>query len=133
VFVGFSSGGGQASVGSDNPAGDLAAFQYSTGRADTGWKFMTKDNVTQNVSAVLMPFAVNDIFDFFIYCPPYPNNGTIYYRIDNLTLGTSVEGSTSTNLPTGGTVMRPGYFLGNITGATARNIRINRLYVESDQ
>jgi hypothetical protein len=129
VFVGFTSGDGALSVSSDNPAGDNVAFQYSTGRSDTGWKFMTKDGTTQNVSSTIMPFSTTDVFDFFIYCPPYPNNTIIYYRIDNVTQGTSAEGSTSTNLPTGGVALRPGFFLGNITGATARNIRINRLYV----
>lgn len=133
VFVGLTSGAGAASVSADNPAGDNVAFQYSTGRADTGWKFMTKDGTTQNVSATLLPFAINSVFDFFIYCPPFPNNGTIYYRVDNVSSSTSAEGSTATNLPTGTAVMRPGFFLGNITGATARNIRISRLYVESDK
>lgn len=133
VFVGFTSGDGALSVSSDNPAGDNVAFQYSTGRSDTGWKFMTKDGTTQNVSSTIMPFSTTDVFDLFIYCPPYPNNDIIYYRIDNLTQGTTAEGSTSTNLPTGSVALRPGFFLGNITGATARNIRINRLYVEADK
>lgn len=133
VFVGLTSGGGSMSVSSDNPSGDHVAFQYSTGRADTGWKFMTKDGTTQNVSSVLLPFIINNVFDFFIYCPPYPNNGTIYYRIDNLTAGTSVEGSTSTNLPTGSVLLRPGFFIGNISGTSVRNIRSSRLYVETDK
>jgi hypothetical protein len=133
VFVGLTSGAGAASVSADDPAGDNAAFQYSTSRADTGWKFMTKDGTTQNVSASLLPFSTTSVYDFFIYCPPYPNNGTIYYRVDNLTASTTAEGSTSSNLPTGGTSLRAGFFLRNITGATARNIRISRLYVETDR
>jgi hypothetical protein len=133
VFVGLKSGDGMASVSADNPAGDNVAFQYSTSRADTGWKFMTKDGTTQNVSSTLLPFSTTSVYDFFIYCPPYPNNGTIYYRIDNLTTSTTVEGSTSTNLPTGGTLLRAGFFLGNITGVTTRNIRVSRLYVETDK
>lgn len=132
VFIGFTDGTTAASVSADNPAGNSIAWQYSTSRGDTGWKFMTDNGTTQTVSATIMPFAINQVFDFFIYLPPYPNNGTLYYRIDNVTLGTTAEGSTSSTLPAGTVAMRAGYQINNLS-TTAKIIRTARLYVETDR
>jgi hypothetical protein len=120
-----------ASVSADNPAGSNIGWQYSTARADTGWKFMT-NNGAQTVSATMLPFSITDIFDFFIYCPPFPNNTVVYYRIDDVTLGTTAEGTTSATLPVGTLALRAGMQMNNISAA-AKNIRLGRLYVETDQ
>jgi hypothetical protein len=132
AFVGFASGTMATSVASDNPAGSNIGWQYSTARADTGWKFMTKDGTTQTVSSTVLPFAVNAIMDFFIYCPPFPNNTIVYYRIDNVSSSTSAEGTTSSTLPAGTTPLGAGFQINNIA-ASARNVRLNRLYVETDK
>ena len=131
AFVGFTSGTMAASVSADNPAGSGLGWQYSTSGGYTGWKFMTDNGTTMTTTTTMLPFQQNAIFDFFIYCPPYPNNGTVYYRIDNLTAGTTAEGSTSTTLPTGTTALRAGFQISNVT-ASARNVRLGRLYVETD-
>jgi hypothetical protein len=94
---------------------------------------MTKDGTTQTVSPTVLPFAAgNAIMDFFIYCPPYPNNTVIYYRIDNVSAGTTAEGTTSATLPAGNTALRAGFQINNIA-ASARNVRLGRLYVETDK
>ncbi len=131
-FIGFTSGTMAASVSADNPAGSGIGWQYSTARADTGWKFMTDNGTTQTVSSTVLPFAVNEIIDFFIYCPPYPNNTIIYYRIDNITQGTTAEGTATSTLPAGTTAMRAGFQMNNISAA-AKNIRMSRFYVETDK
>jgi hypothetical protein len=131
-FIGFTSGTMAASVSADNPAGSGIGWQYSTTRADTGWKFMTDNGTTQTVSSTMLPFAVNEIMDFFIYCPPYPNNDIIYYRIDNVTQGTTAEGTTSATLPAGNTALRAGFQMSNVSAA-AKNIRMSRFYVETDR
>jgi hypothetical protein len=132
IFVGFTSGTMAASVSADNPAGSNIGWQYSTVRGDTGWKFMTSNGVSQTVSSTILPVDINKVFDFFIYCPPYPNNGTVYYRVDNITDTTTAEGSTGSNLPVSTTPLRAGFQLNNISAA-AKNLRLNRLYVETDQ
>lgn len=132
AFVGLTSGTMAASVSADNPAGSGLGFQYSTARADTGWKFMTDNGTTQTVSATLIPFGVNKIMDFYIYVPAFPDNGVAYYRIENITDGTFAEGSTSTTLPAGATQMRAGFQINNVT-ASARNVRMGRFYVETDR
>ena len=132
IFVGFTSGLLTSSVSADDPAGSGIGWQYSTVRGDTGWKFMTDDGASQTLSATMLPMAVNEVFDFFIYCPPFPNNGTVYYRVDNLTQGTTAEGSTSATLPAGGVGMAAGFQINNISAA-AKNVRVSRLYVETDR
>ncbi len=132
AFVGFTSGTMALSVSSDNPAGSGMGWQYSTSGAYTGWKFMTDNGTTISTTSTMLPFQQNAVFDFFIYCPPYPNNGTVYYRIDNLTASTTAEGSTSTTLPAGTTALRAGFQISNVT-ASARNVRMSRLYVETDR
>ena len=132
AFVGFTSATMAASVASSSPTGSYVGFQYSTQRGDTGWKFVTRASAAQTLSSTLLPFGVNTIMDFFIYCPPYPNNGTVYYRIDNVTASTTIEGSVATTLPAGATQMRAGFQINNIT-ANARNVRMGRVYVETDR
>jgi hypothetical protein len=132
AFVGFTSGTMAASVSADNPAGSGVGWQYSTTGAYTGWKFMTDNGTTLSTTSTMLPFAQNHVFDFFIYCPPFPNNGTVYYRIDDLTASTTAEGSTSSTLPAGTTAMRAGFQINN-TAASARNVRLGRLYVETDR
>jgi hypothetical protein len=132
AFVGFTSGLHTASVSADDPAGSGLGWQYSTSRGDTGWKFMTDSGSTQTVSSTILPMEVGAVFDFFIYCPPHPNNGTVYYRIDNLTAGTSAEGSTSTTLPGGTTPLSAGFQINNVNSGT-RSVRVSRLYVETDR
>ena len=132
AIVGFTSGSMTAAASADNPTGSHIGWQYSTSRSDTGWKFMTRNGTTQTVTGTLLPLVVGDVFDFFIYCPPYPNNGTIYYRIDNITQGTTAEGSTSATLPAGTTALRAGFQISNVT-ASVKNVRMSRLYVETDR
>jgi len=115
---------------SDNPAGHFTGFQYSTNRGDANWQFMTKDNATQNVINTQMVFAVNKVYDFYVYVAPLGT--TIYWRIDNLTDGTTQVGNTSANLPAAGTALRAGTNMRTLT-TTARNIRVLKHYVEADR
>ena len=133
VFVGFTSGTMANSVSADDVTTDsMIGWQYSTVRGDTGWKFMTDSGSSQTVSSTVMPFEINQVFDLFIYLPPYPNNGTVYYRIDNITQGTTAEGTTSATLPAGTTPLRAGFQINNLS-TTAKIIRTSRLYVETDK
>lgn len=130
TFVGLTSGTMANSVSADNPAGDFAGFQHSTARPDTNWQFMTKDNTTQNLVNTGLAFTAAKVYNFTIYCSPQCT--TIYWRIENVTDGTSAEGSTSTNLPRNNIGMRSGFQLQTIT-ATARNIRMQTAYTEADR
>lgn len=133
IFLGLTSGTMAASVGADNPAGSLCGFSrnhVNAGRQDTNWQFATKDGTTLNLIDTGMPFLPQKVYDFYIFCPP--QGTTISYRIDNITDVTSVEGSTDANLPPNSTALRAGIQVQTVN-AVARNIRFQRIYIESDR
>ncbi len=130
IWTGLTSGTAASMTGADNPAGSYAGFQYSTNRGDTAWQFITKDGTTQSTPVATLAIAQNKVYDFYVYTPP--QGTTIYWRIDNLTDGTTQEGSTTTNLPVAATALRAGSLLQTLT-TTARNIRVMKHYVESDR
>lgn len=121
---------GNIMTNSDNPAGSYAGFHYSTTRGDVNWQFITKNGTTQNVVNTTMPFTVAKLYDFYVYTPP--QGTTVYWRIDNLTDGTTQEGNTATNLPTNNVAHRGLVSLQTLTG-TARNIRMAKIYIEADR
>lgn len=130
MWTGMTSTTSTVMVGADNPAGSYAGFMYSTNRGDTNWQFITKDGTTQNVINTGLPFTPVKVYDFYVYVQPL--GGTIYWRVDNLNDGTSQEGNTATNLPPTTTNLRDAIGIATLT-TTARNIRINKAYVESDR
>jgi hypothetical protein len=134
VFIGLSSAniiGAGAMASSDNPTGDYAGFQFAPAQSTTSFRFMTKDNVTQSAANIGVTFAVAKTYDFYIYCKP--GDSTIYWRVDNQTDGTApVEGTVTANLPRTTIAMRAGVAIAPLN-TTADNIRIQRIYVETDR
>jgi len=134
IFAGLTSGTLAAQVGSDAPAGDYCGFMRRSvngGAQDTNWQFQTRAAAgAASTVGTGMPFAPQKVYDFYIFCAP--NGTTVYWRIDNVTDGTSAEGSTTTALPTNNVYMRAGFQVLSVN-AVARNIRMQRVYVESDR
>lgn len=129
LFCGVTNQTMAASVGSDNPAGNFAGFQFSNSRGDLNWQFMTKDNVTQRVQDTGIHCSGSRVYDLAVYCPPFPNNNEIYWQIDDLTSPASASGVAIANLPAVNTAMRAGIQLSNVV-AVARNLRAQKIYVE---
>lgn len=116
---------------SDNPSGSYAGFQYSAIRDTNGnFRFITEDGTTQNVVDTGVALAVSKTFDFYTYCAP--GGTTAYWRVDNLTDGTTTEGNTASNLPAAATGMRAGVALAPLS-TTAIHYRFQRMYVETDR
>lgn len=88
-FFGFSNQTGATAVGSDDPAGHYAGFQFSTNRGDTNWQCVTKDGTTQKVTNSGVP-ASTAAFQFEIYLTPTKAE----FRINGLVVATHL-----TNLP----------------------------------
>ncbi len=136
IWVGMTSQANAASASvmtnSDNPAGSFAGFQYSTNRGDTNWQFMTKDASVLNTINTGVAFTVNKVYDMYIYAAPFNGSTpTVYWRIDNLTDGTSTDGSTTTSMPVANTALRPATTIQNL-GTTVRQMRVNKMYIETD-
>lgn len=132
IFIGLTSGTMAASVGSDNPTGNHAGFRrcHHETKQDGNWQFVTKDNVTMAEIDTGMSFTPGHVYDCYIYCKPCGDE--IYWRIDDITSGSIAEGSTTQNLPQATAMMRGGLQLQTVD-AIARNIRMQRVYIESDR
>ena len=133
IFVGLTNGTMAASVGADNPTGNHCGFfrRHVNGAAqDTNWQFGTKDGTTLNLIDTTLTFTAQKVYDFYIFCPP--GGAAINWRVDNLTDDTTQQGSTDLNLPTANTYLRAGFQIQTIN-ATGRNIRMQRVYIESDR
>jgi hypothetical protein len=129
-FAGFTSSTMAQSVGADQPAHQRAGFSLLT-ETETNIHFSSINGIAiqEDRANTEMEFTPECVYDFYIFCAPSGNS--IGWRVDNVTLGTSKEGSSSTTLPTGSSLMRAGFQLATLT-AIARNIRMQRVYVESD-
>lgn len=123
--------GTSSMTASDNPSGSYAGFQFSAVRDTNGnFRYITKDGTNQNVVDTGVALAVSKTFDFYSYCAP--GGTTAYWRIDNLTDGTSTEGNTASSLPAAATGMRAGVALAPLS-TTAIHYRFQRMYVETDR
>ena len=131
IFVGLTSVALSAVAAADAIAGESCGFlrrSVNGGAQDTNWKFATRDGTTAGYVDTGMPFAAGKVYDFQIGCAS--NGSAIHWRIRNVTDGTLAEGSTSTYLPLGPTLMRGGFNLQTVN-AQARNIRMMRVYAEA--
>lgn len=128
-FVGVTDQTMAVSVGADNPAGSRLGFALSTNLSETDWMFTSKDGTTETRVSTGMTFVVGKLYDFFIYARPGAT--TVYWRIDNITDDTTFEGEAMTTLPGTGTYMRAGFQLATLT-TVARNVRVKKIYVETD-
>jgi hypothetical protein len=91
---------------------------------------MTRDGTTQNLVNTGIAVTAAHVYDTFVFCSPQCTS--INWRIDDVTAGTTAEGSTSNNLPGATTYLRGGLQVATIE-TVAKNIRMQRVYIESDR
>jgi hypothetical protein len=137
IFAGLTDAAVVTTMGaSDTPAGNYAGFRLSTTALDTSWKFVSRDGTTAATPIATAASTQNHVYDLYMYSPTYTSAAsisTMYWRVDDLTTGTTTEGSSTTNLPTAtvglhlNSVVTP-----TITG-TAHNLRVLKTYVEADR
>lgn len=120
-------------------AQDIAGFvraHVNGGATDANWQFVTCDGgATPTVINTAIPFVpgaagTGHVYELMIWCPA--GGAAVYWRVDDLTAGTSAEGSSSTHLPTAAILLNP--VSGLITiDAVARNMRFSEIYLETDK
>jgi hypothetical protein len=136
IFVGLTNQTMAASVGSNDPAGVRVGFQrlhVNGSTTDTNWFISVKGGGSEERINTGLTFTPECVYDCYLFCPP--DGSFIGWRIDNITLGTTQAGTLVQNvnqLPTVGTYMRAGFQLQTVD-AVARNIRMQRVYIESDR
>lgn len=123
VWIGFSDQTLSTMVASDNPAGNYAAFRFSTDASDVNWQAVTKDNTTQGITDTGKAFdtavhALEVIVD--------NDNSKVYFLIDDALVATRTA-----NLPGTGLALR--YVCGLETReAVAKNIRFEQVQAMID-
>lgn len=130
LFVGLANQTIAVTTDSDNFAGHYVGFQYSTARGDTTWQIVTKNNTTQTVEDTGVSVGTAKVYDMYLFCTPQCSS--ISWRLDNVTDATTTEGTVSATLPGSTTAMRGIVGVGAVA-ASAKNIRMQRMYIESDR
>jgi hypothetical protein len=128
-FIGLTNQTMGASVGSDNPTGHRAGFALSTNLSETDFMLTTKNGTTETRVSTGVAFVVRNLYDFYITL--LPGGTEIFWRIDNLSTGVVTKGSTTSTLPTSTVYMRAGFQIVTLQNV-ARNIRMKKIYVETD-
>ena len=111
--------------GSDNPAGNYAAFRFSTNAGDTAWQAITKDGTTQNVLPTGIVPVINQTQIFtIVFNDSVPN---VQFFINGVLVATS-----SAHLPTSGTNLA--YVLTNncFVSTTSNGELVEQVYVTQD-
>lgn len=119
MWVGLTSAAGTTMSASDNPAGHLAVFRYSTDASDTTWRCVTKDNSTLNSQDSGVAISTNKV----ILAVEWLSSGTVRFYVN----GTLVQTITS-NVP-GSSVCKP-LIYGETRANAAKNLRIGWMYCE---
>lgn len=128
-FVGLTDRTLAQSVGSDNDSGNRMGFALSTNLSETNWMISARDGTTENRVSTGMAFTVNNLYDFYLFAPP--GGTSIGWRIDNLSAATTAEGTQTSNIPGSAVYMRAGFQIATLT-TVARNVRMKKIYVETD-
>lgn len=131
-FCGATSGTMAAIAGSDSPTGDFAGFHIIDNGTlqETTFQFATRNNTATTRVDTGVPFVARNVYDFYVFSRPGTTD-EIWWRADNITTGMTYEGSQTATLPRSTVNLRVGAQLGTVN-ALARNLRIARLYCESD-
>jgi len=133
IFAGLTTSTMAQSVQLDNPTGNRIGFSrlhVNSSTTDTNWQITSRNGTSETRTDTGLQFLAEKVYDFYLFCAPGASE--IGWRIDNLTDNLTEEGIVSTTLPSVNTIMRAGFQL-NTVNAQVRNIRMQRVYIESDR
>jgi Collagen triple helix repeat (20 copies) len=110
---------------SDNPAGNYAAFRFSTIAGDVHWQCITKDNVTQTVvDSGITPVVTKSTRLAILFNDTIPN---VSFYIDGTLVATI-----TTHLPTSGTALRWSVTEETAVSNAGAGIEFSEAYLEQD-
>jgi hypothetical protein len=119
-----------------DPSAKFNTLGFGVDAADIAISFMHNDSVgiaTKDAIAGQPALSSNNAYDAYIFCRP--NDTTVFYRLDDVTGGTTlIDTSTSVDLPISTTMLIATCGIGSGLNATAgaAAIGLNRMYIESD-
>lgn len=137
LFVGLTNQTAANSCAADAPAGSYAGFIHRNSAVGSSGYYIAgcSNGTTSYLVNTSIPFSDSGVFDAFIFSPRFPNTGYIYWRLDNVINGTTSSGIFNNDLhplPLNNTLMRGVLNLRSLSGV-AKNIRMQRLYIETDR
>lgn len=112
----------------NNPVGSRSGFAFSDGLGETNWMFSNRGGGTEDRNSTGIAVALDNVYDLYFYNPP--RGSMVTWRIDNLTAGTTAEGSSSTGLPTSTVAMRAGVGVRVIASPAGNSLNMQKMYVE---
>jgi hypothetical protein len=119
-------------VVSSDPSALNNTVGFAVDAADNGAiSFLTRGTSATKASTGLT-ITSGKGYDLFIFAAP--NSSSIGWRIVDINTGTEASGTATLNLPTSTTMLTAGVLASNgaLTTATATQLGINRIYVETD-
>lgn len=134
LFVGLCSG--TTGVVTVQPSTLLNMLGFGIDAADTAITFMHNDatgTCTKDTIASQPALATNQGYIAYIFAKP--NDTTVYYRLDDVNLQTTIiDTSTSSDLPVNTTGLTAQCIMGNAANVVAGNatIGVNCMYIETD-
>ena len=139
MFVGLQSGTTNILVSDTVPAISCIGLWHDTTDGAGVIRLLTKDGTTATKNTLngspTTPYQTGQAYDFYMYAKP--NDSVIYYRLDDVNLGTTLsDSSISTTIPLNTTFMGPVVGMSNGTAnivASTVAIGVNRIYIESDR
>ncbi len=134
LFVGLSNTG--STLLAADPSAPSSTLGFAVDAADSAITFLHSANAgpgTKDVIAGQPALATNNGYSAYIFCKP--NDGTVYWRLDNINTQLIIaEGSVSATLPVSTVLLAAQCVMGNAanTPVGAATIGVNRLYIETD-
>lgn len=116
------------------PSALLSCIMIAADSGDTNLQLMHNDAAgTCTKTDLGSDFAKNDVdnlYEVIFFCPP--NSASIHWRITRLDSGAVVEGEVVADLPPNSVQLSPQMWVANSGVATAVQMDLLRLYIESD-
>ncbi len=134
LFVGMNSAPTTCVTG--QPSANVNMCGFGIDATDTAITFMHNDGSGTATKTAIAGTTLASLQGYDAYIFMKPNDGTIYYRLDDVNAGTTlVDASTATDVPAANTTMGANAVMGNAANAlvTAAQIGIVSVYVESDR
>ena len=132
AFVGLQNS--TAAMTNVDPSGLTNIVGMSLDSADANWQIITNDNTAAATKADLgASFVKNttDVYRLLLFSEPNPG-ATIGYSVTNMSSGIVSTGSLAANLPQNTVFLAPYIWITNNAVASAAQIEMGHLYIESD-
>jgi len=130
VFCGLSLSAITGVLATDDIPVDTIGFQFVSLRDAKNWQFAFRSGGPAVRQTTNMVCSGESVYDMHIYCPPFPNNETIFWSIRDMSKNQEISGFVPGNLPTKNIALLAGLGI-KTNNAVSRSIRFTHIYCEA--